>query len=420
MPNTGTYLDPAFEAIFQAFDYIHSQQSKAKGVASMKQNIRSGYRAGGQAPYGYRLKKEEFGKHRSGEAITKTKLVPDPETSKIAREYFERRSKLEARRSILEDFYHRGIPSPNGMKAWPVSTAKSMEDNIEVYLGHTVFNRHNERVKIRGKLEGYLGGQKWRTREEWVIKQNTHDPLITEEIADAIRQIKERGLRDTPYDKRIYPLSGTLKCGVCGTGFIGDKGIYRCNAKSKPGMKCDNNGISQPNVEGALFTFISKMVLNFKNISAVIDRIKKGFNNGKPEISKFEKALARIEKEREKIINLYQMGLIEDDEVQEQMKRLNYQRKRFQGGIEELRAAEGAWDISSAKIKAVIDNLSKEVNHADPEIKKRVFQTLFREIMIFPKEGSPWKRILEIKSVYLPLTGVFVASPTGFEPVLPA
>ena len=122
----------------------------------MKQNIRSGYRAGGQAPYGYKLEKFEFGKHRSGETITKTKLIPDPETSKIAREYFERRSKLETRRSILEDFYHRGIPSPNGMKAWPVATAKSMEDNIEVYLGHTVFNRHNERVKIRGKLDGRI------------------------------------------------------------------------------------------------------------------------------------------------------------------------------------------------------------------------------------------------------------------------
>jgi uncharacterized protein YqgV (UPF0045/DUF77 family) len=71
MPNTGTYLDPAFEAIFQAFDYIHSQQSKAKGVASMKQNIRIGYRAGGQAPYGYKLEKVEFGTHRSGEGTSK-------------------------------------------------------------------------------------------------------------------------------------------------------------------------------------------------------------------------------------------------------------------------------------------------------------------------------------------------------------
>ena len=114
------------------------------------------------------------------------------------------------------------------------------------------------------------------------------------------------------------------------------------------------------------------------------------------------------------------MSLIEDDEVQEQMKRLNYQRKQFQSGIDELKAAKGAWEISKSEIKAVIDNLSIEVNNADPKIKKRVFQTLFRDVRIFPKEGSPWKRILEIKGVYLPLTGLFVASPRGFEPLLPA
>jgi hypothetical protein len=56
----------------------------------------------------------------------------------------------------------------------------------------------------------------------------------------------------------------------------------------------------------------------------------------------------------------------------------------------------------------------------DLKIKKKVFQTLFREIRIFPKEGRRWKRILEIKGGYLSLNGVFVASPTGFEPVLPA
>jgi hypothetical protein len=67
----------------------------------------------------------------------------------------------------------------------------------------------------------------------------------------------------------------------------------------------------------------------------------------------------------------------------------------------------------------IIGNIDKEINLADPKIKKRVFQTLFREVRIFPKD-VPGKRRLEIKGVYLPLTGVIVASPTGFEPVLPA
>ena len=420
MPNTGTYLDPAFEAIFQAFDYIHSQQSKAKGVASMKQNIRNGYRAGGQAPYGYKLEKIELGKHRNGEMITKTKLVPDPETSKYAREYFERRANFETRRSILEDFYRRGIPSPNGREAWPVATAKSIEDNYEVYLGHTVFNRHNERVKIRGKLDGYVAGQKWRPRDEWVIERNTHEPLITEVIAEAIKQIKARGLRDAPHNRRIYPLSGTMRCGCCGTSFIGDKGIYRCNTNSKTGPKCENNGISQINVENALFTLVSQVVLNFRNVVSVIDRIKAKFNGGASDIQPLEKRLGKIEKERKRVMDLFRMGLIDEVEVHSQLGPLNDQRQAIQLNIDDLRAAKGVWAVSNSDIENIVGNLAKEVRHAEPKNKKRVIQTLFREILVFPKEGSPWRRKLTIKGIYLPLTGVFVASPRGFEPLLPA
>ncbi|MBW2108214.1 MAG: hypothetical protein JRI36_06045 [Deltaproteobacteria bacterium] len=99
----------------------------------MKQNVLSGYRASGRAPYGYRLKDVELGQHRDGHPIVKTILEPDPDTAPIAREYFKRRALGETRMSILNDFYRRGIPSPSGRQKWPITTAKAMEDNLEVY-----------------------------------------------------------------------------------------------------------------------------------------------------------------------------------------------------------------------------------------------------------------------------------------------
>jgi len=59
------------------------------------------------------------------------------------------------------------------------------------------------------------------------------------------------------------------------------------------------------------------------------------------------------------------------------------------------------------------------VRHAGSKTKKRVIQTLFREILVFPKAGSPWRRKLTIKGVYLLLARVFMAFPKGFEPRLP-
>ena len=75
----------------------------------MKQNVGQGYRAGGRASYGYRLETIEMGKHRNGDTLTKTRLQPNPETAPIAKEYFERRVRFEARKSILDDFHLRGI-----------------------------------------------------------------------------------------------------------------------------------------------------------------------------------------------------------------------------------------------------------------------------------------------------------------------
>jgi hypothetical protein len=361
-----------------------------------------------------------LGKHRNGDTITKTKLIPDPETSQYASEYFERRANLETRRSILEDFYIRGILSPNGKKSWPVSTAKSMEDNYEVYLGHTIFNRHNERVKIRGKLDGYVGGIKWRPRDEWVIERNTHEPLITEEIAEAIQQIKKRGLRDSPSRKRVYPLSGTIKCGCCGTNFIGDGGIYRCNSKCKPGLKCENNGISQDTIETALLALIYQVVLNFRNIKAVVKRIKDKLKGGNTDIQPLVKQMQKIEKERNRVMDLFRMGLIDEEEVNGQLLPLNDQRTAIQMKLDDLKATEGIWQVTDAEIKRIIEGLTDEIRNVEPKTKKRVIQTLFREILIFPKEGSPWRRNITVKGIYLPLTGLLVASPRGFEPLSPA
>jgi len=420
MPQTGTYMDLAFEAIMSAFDYIHSQQSKAKGVASMKENIRQGYRAGGRAPYGYSLKIIEIGKHRNGDTMTKTKLVPNPDTEQIAKEYFERRATYEPRKSILNDFYDRGIPSPSGNLQWAVATAKSMEDNIDVYLGHTVFNRINERVKVRGRLDGYVGGKKWKPKEEWVTNKNTHKPLISEAIGTAIQHIKKRGLRDTPTNKRIYALSGILKCDLCGSPYSGNAGYYRCNAKVNAGRSCPNNAIGQEKAEKAVFTLLGEHILRYKSIKPVLEAVKRKLGQGASHILPLEKRLKQIEKERKRLMGMYRRGLVELDEVEQELPGLNKTKKAVQDSIDEIRVQQGVGGVDDDVIRNVIETLGEQVQNADPKIRRRVALNLFQELRIGPKTGSPWARNITAKGIYLPLAGIKMASPRGFEPLSPA
>ena len=421
MPNTGSYLDPAFEAIFQSFDYIHSQQSKVKGVAGMKQNVKNGYRACGKAPYGYKIEEVEVAEHRNGDVIHKTRLVPDPETAKYVIEYFERRAKYETRKSILKDFYKRGIPSPSGKSEWPISSGKSIEDNIDTYLGHTIFNRLNERLKENGKPNGYLEGKKYKDKEEWVITENTHDPLVSEEVAKVIREQKAKRMREpNKRAKKCYTLSGTLKCSECGTNFTATQGVYRCNSKTKPGLKCKNNDISQAIAEQVIISFINDQLLNFKNLKPVIDRLKEKLNDGGPNLSPYEKNLKKIEEEKQRLVDLYKKGHLEVEEIETDLEDIKKRREATLQEIENLKLQSNTVMVSDAQIKEAIEDFENKVHQADPEIKKRAIQTLFDEVRIFPKKGTPWERLFEIKGAGLPLTYIKMASPRGFEPLSPA
>jgi len=56
----------------------------------------------------------------------------------------------------MKDFVDRGIRSPSGGISWYSSTGKAIEENILVYQGHLVYNRHNERINKKGyKGEGF-------------------------------------------------------------------------------------------------------------------------------------------------------------------------------------------------------------------------------------------------------------------------
>ena len=53
--------------------------------------------------------------------------------------------------------------------------------------------------------------------------------------------------------------------------------------------------------------------------------------------------------------------------------------------METAKVALGAYEISDTLIKEVIDNFSKEVENANPKIKKRAVQALVNGFASFPK-----------------------------------
>lgn len=195
IPDTEPMTEMLLRSILQAMDEWHSLNSKAKGLAGMAENVRQGYRAGGRAPRGYRLEYIGTGAIRDGSPVLKSKLVVGDDAPRVAA-YLRARAAGEPRGRVMARL----------RLDWPVTSLVGMEWQALTYAGHTAWGIHNER-----NGGAYNTGTKRKPRKDWLVTRSTHEPLITDDEAEAILKRIEHGQeRRTRTTAQEYLLAGLL------------------------------------------------------------------------------------------------------------------------------------------------------------------------------------------------------------------
>jgi len=201
VPETDPVSAVILDAVFEAMDEVHSIMSREKGLAGMRENVRQGWRAGGRAPWGYRLEHETTGAIRQGRPVLKSRLALG-EDAPQARQYLQARARGVPRAVIARQLGVRLAPS----------TLIGIEWNALVYAGHTVWNRHTAKVD-RG-----AGRAKRRDREAWEIRRDTHPALITDAEAEALLAQLETSNVGAAVSRAKAGLSHYLLSGLLETG----------------------------------------------------------------------------------------------------------------------------------------------------------------------------------------------------------
>jgi site-specific DNA recombinase len=201
------------------------------------------YKNGGQPLWGYRLRHLEKGIGRGGKALVKSiwelddTIVAGRTAHEWAQECMERASR-GASLDELRDFCNdSGIPARRN-KYWNTSTWHSLlQPHVLLkYCGYGVWNVHRK------------NGTK-RPSAEWIIVENAHPPLISQETAKSIMATrrKKRDMYDRGYGRSRrsnFLLSGGLfTCGRCGSNIIGFRNqkrpYYVCGSQPyRRGMGC--------------------------------------------------------------------------------------------------------------------------------------------------------------------------------------
>ncbi len=211
--------------------YAKDTSKKIRAVMKVKGN--AGEHLTTNAPYGY-MKDPDDSKH----------WMPDREAADVVYEIglyvmdgfgpSQIARKLRERKILTPAAYYESKGIPCNVKkqgdpyGWDNTTIAGIMDRWREYLGHTVnFKTTKKSYKSKKKIIN--------PESEWVIFENTHEPIWTEAIAEAVKQARQSRRRPTKMGE-MGMFSGMMYCADCGsilyqcraTGFRKDQEYYRC------------------------------------------------------------------------------------------------------------------------------------------------------------------------------------------------
>ena len=198
--------------IMNVFNEWHAANTSKKIKAVIEANCKAGKYRTTFAPYGY----------VKGDDENRLPVVDEPAAS-VVRRIFEMRSQGISPRHIADKLNEEGVPTasdylyakmgkPNPRRTshlWSAERIRALINN-PTYLGHL--------VQMRTTTVSYKNHKNVKKDpSEWVVVENTHEPLVSQEIWDKCREI-EASVSQGKKTKSgfVAALSGLMFCIDCG------------------------------------------------------------------------------------------------------------------------------------------------------------------------------------------------------------
>ena len=237
-------------------------------------------------------------------------------------------------RQISFDLLERGIPSPTGKPIWGTSTITRLLRN-EAYTGTVYYNRreHFDGNGRRGARNRKTRSRE-RPREEWI-------PIPVPAIIDPdtfarVKQVSRDNSRWNPRGAEwgVWLLRGLIECGHCHLGcnchrMRGRNGTwhryYYCRGhdplRTRAGMgRCPERNIRADELDEYVFAQVRQALLDPRQLIAAERAVIAGAPANENELvaaqlKRLDSALHSNERERARLIDAYQAGLLELDEL---------------------------------------------------------------------------------------------------------
>jgi DNA invertase Pin-like site-specific DNA recombinase len=350
------------ESVLAAIAQFYSANLAEETRKGHREATRRGFSHGGSPPYGFRRKEVLDG------GKTRVAWEPDPITGPIVMEMFHRRVAGASYRDLQGWLQDKPSPKNNG---WSIQTIETILQN-EAYLGRLFYGRTSLGQK-----------RKKHPREEWVVCENAHEALVTQEVFETVQKLRRPG---RPQTAHFYLLSGLAKCAKCGAAIVGsvswDKGTprprYHCS-KGKRDHSCTRKAVNATEVDALVLAEVTA-TLKGRGLEKILRRIDGGKKKAQLErdLKALRKTHAAIAGQYSRMIDaLADGGEQFTAHVGAKLDTLKEQKEELERQItEKVRALEESSFIDPGLLKSYVLSLGDLMRAASPEEKKRILADL--------------------------------------------
>ena len=192
---------------------MYARDVSKKTKAAKKAKARDGQFIGSKAPFGYKIDPND--RHH---------LIVDEPAAQVVKRIFRLASegvgynkmvKIFREEKVLTPIAYFNLNNPDYFKSdywrkefdWHVTSIRAILNN-EVYLGKLVYGKQrNKSMKSKEKVRN--------PKEDWIVVENCHEPIITQELWDTVHKILNAKHRPAKAGE-VQMFAGLLYCSDCG------------------------------------------------------------------------------------------------------------------------------------------------------------------------------------------------------------
>ena len=306
------------------FNEQYARDISKKIQSTMKSKQKAGEFIGAFTSYGYKKS-----------PVNKNKLVIDDYAASIVRRIFSLYIQGYGKMKIAKMLNEEGVLSPVEYKKFNCDNyrnAKCLESTTywsysavnsilhrEMYVGNMVQGTKHQRMRSK---------QKKMPKEDWIIVENTHEPIIDKETWEKAQSLLTKRTRELDLETNKNIFAGFVKCGDCGRSMV--KNMWRridgsktyslyCGTYKRIGKEyCTPHTLPMAILEDIVLGDLKTIINSIDNLrelvklqSSTASKVKKIADT---ELHKAKAELERMKKLKKSIYEDYKEELISKEE----------------------------------------------------------------------------------------------------------